>query len=58
MSQRQAVARRKYLRGNRLAMVLHRDIDDRGNSENSFAVKQRHRGLRAVAGRNWFADAA
>ena len=45
MPRRQAMARGKSFCGDRLPMLLHRDIDDRGNSENSFAGKQRHRKL-------------
>ena len=40
---RQAVTCGKGLCGNRLPMLLHRDIDNRGDSENSFAGQQRHR---------------
>ncbi len=42
MPRRQAVARGKRFRGNRLPMRLHRDIDHRGDGKNSFARKQRH----------------
>src|SRR6202012_2079455 len=43
MSGRQAVTRGKSLCGNRLPMLLHCNIDYRGDSKNAFAGKKRHR---------------
>jgi hypothetical protein len=45
MPRRQAMARGECFCGDWLSTLLHRDINDRGNSENSFARKQWHRAL-------------
>ena len=42
MARRQAMARSKALCRNRLTMRLHCNINHSGDSENSFAGKQRH----------------